>query len=170
MIKSKIHLNWYLWFLFLIFLFVFGFIMYIIKPIISLIEGEDNFSYITFTLLFFFFELFLIVVIKDFKYLVIDRKKNNLKYYSILGPLGKTLDLDSFDNKIITSEISIRGQYDVIHLIKNGYTVFKINGLFYDNFKEINSSIPLKRVYNYKFNLKLYLKLLFTGKIKIEKE
>ena len=116
------------------------------------------------------FELFLITIIRDFKYLIIDTKKNQLKYYSIVHPLGSTIILDNFDFKIRTSELSIRGRYDVIHLIRNGYTVFKISGLFYDNLKEIDDSIKLKKIYNYKFNWKLYLKLLFTGRIRITEE
>ncbi|QIY90531.1 hypothetical protein [Chryseobacterium gallinarum] len=110
----------------------------------------------------------LIQYIKDFKYIIIDKQRNLIKYYSILRPIGHTLKLDDFDNKIKTSETSVRGEYEVVYLVKKGYTAFKINGLFYDNFKEIDSSIKLQRIYSYKFNLKLYLQLLFTGKIKIE--
>ncbi len=125
-----------------------------------------DFINILMIIFFCFLELFLIVVIKDFKYIIIDKQKNYLKYYSIFRLFGTKLQLDYFDNKIKTSEASIRGEYEVIYLIKNGYTVFKINGLFYNNFKEIDSSIKFKRLYNYKFNLKL----LFTGKIKIEEK
>jgi len=113
----------------------------------------------------------LLLVLKDFKYIKIDKEKNRLKYYSILSPFGRTLNLDNYEHKIITSEVSVQGNYDVIHLVnKKGYTAFKISGLFYENFKEINSSIKLQRIYNYKFNWKLYLKLLFTGRIKVQQK
>lgn len=168
MIKSNIHRNWYLWLFFIIFLEFFIFIMYLIKSIKYSIEKGVYLSDILIIILFVFIELFLIIVIKDFKYIIIDKEKNQLKYYSILRPFGSTLNLNDFDNKIKTTEISIRGQYEVIYLIKKGYTAFKINGLFYENFKEIDSSIKIKRIYNYKFNFKLYIQLLFTGRIKIE--
>jgi len=144
--------------------------MYILRSFIYIFEKEIDFINILMLIFFGFLELFLIIVIKDFKYIIIDEQKKHLKYYSILRPFGCTLNFDDFDNKIKTSEVSIREQYDVIHLIKKGYTVFKINGLFYDNFNELDSSIKLKRIYNYKFNWKLYLKLLFTGRIKIEEK
>lgn len=170
MIKSKIHRNWYMWLILMIFLMIFGFIMYIFKSILYIIENGMNLSEVLIIIFFISIEFFLIIVVKDFKYIIIDQKRNLLKYYSILRPLGNALRLNDFDNKIKTSETSVRGEYEVIYLVKEGYTVFKISGLFYDNLKEIDSSIKLKRIYNYKFNLKLYLQLLFTGKIRIEEE
>ncbi|WP_343686545.1 hypothetical protein [Chryseobacterium gleum] len=169
MIKSKIHHNWYIWLTIMIFLMFFGFVMYIFNSILYAIENGINISDILIIVFFIFLEIFLIIVVKDFKYIIID-KQGNLKYYSILTPFGHTLKLDDFDNKIKTSETSVRGEYKVVYLVKKGYTAFKISGLFYDNLKEMDSSIQLKRIYNYKFNLKLYLQLLFTGKIKIEAE
>lgn len=154
----------------MIFLIIFGFITYILKSIIYMVENAIAFSEILIISFFIFLEIFLIVVVKDFKYLVIKKQSNLLKYYSILKPFGNTVKLDDFDNKIKTTETSVRGEYKVIYLIKDKYTVFKINGLFYENFKEIDSSIKLKRIYHYRFNLKLYLKLLFTGRIKIEEK
>lgn len=165
MIRSKIHRNWYLWFL-LIAVCELGITFSLIKACIKKINHSDL-SIIPIIILFLII-VGLLLVIKDFKYLVIDNHKNRLTYYSIFRPFGKTLTIGFFDNKIKTSEVSLRGEYEVIHLIRNGYTVFKINGLFYDNIKEIDTSIKLKRIYNYKFNLKLYLKLLFTGRIRIE--
>ncbi|GEM_PF-2796445 len=132
-----------------------------------IIKEGISFSNISILVLGFSFELFMVIIIKDFKYIIIFSQKNQLQYFSILRPFGSTLRLDDFDNKIKTSEVNVRGQYDVIHLVKNGYTIFKISGLFYDNFEEIDSSIKLKRIYNYKFNWKLYLKLLFIGRIRI---
>ncbi|WP_312992707.1 hypothetical protein [Chryseobacterium flavum] len=170
MIKSKIHLNWYLWAFFMIFLATFIFVMYIVGTIIDMLNEKISLSYILIISFFIFLELVFVLVVKDFKYIAIDKQKNQLRYYSILKPFGKDLNFDDFDNKIKTSETSIRGEYEVIYLVKKGYTVFKISGLFYDNLKEIDSSIKLKRIYNYKFNLKLYLQLLFTGKIRIEEE
>ncbi|WP_343659645.1 hypothetical protein [Chryseobacterium sp.] len=170
MIKSKIHRNWYLWLSLMLFFLALGFYMFIVKTIVYIIKEGVSFSNILVLILCLSFELFIIIVIKDFKYVIIDKQRNSLKYYSILRPFGNTLKLDDFDNKIKTSETSVRGEYEVVYLVKKGYTVFKISGLFYDNFKEIDSSIKLKRIYSYKFNLKLYLQLLFTGKIKIEEE
>lgn len=167
MIKSKIHINWYLWFFFIILCEVVLFTG-LVKVIIK-INNDVHQSYFSVIILMIII-LFFLLVIKDFKYILIDNQKNQLTYYSILKPFGKILKLDDFDNKIKTSETSIRGEYEVIYLIKKKYTVFKINGLFYENLKEIDSCIKLKRIYNYKFNLILYLKLLFTGRIKIKEE
>lgn len=169
MIKSKIHFNWYLWF-FLILFCEIGIIISLIKVIIRKIDDYNNLSFIPIFILLIIILSFLLVL-KDFKYIKIDKEKNQLKYYSILGPFGRTLKLDNYEHKIITSEVSVQGNYDVIHLVnKKGYTAFKISGLFYENFKEINSSIKLQRIYNYRFNWKLYLKLLFTGRIKIQQK
>lgn len=166
MIRCKIHFNWYLWFFLVVFCEI-GIVISLIKIIIRKIN--NNLSFIPIIILSLII-LFFLLVLKDFKYIIINSQKNQLKYYSILRPFGSTLRLDDFDNKIKTSEVSVRGEYEVIYLVKNEYTVFKINGLFYDNFKEIDSSIKLKRIYNYKFNWKLYVKLMFTGRIRITEE
>jgi hypothetical protein len=149
----------------------FGITLGLVKAVIKKTDNihENNGSFIPIVILIIVI-LSLLLVIKDFKYIIIDRQRNLLKYYSILRPFGYTFKLDDFDNKIKTSETSMRGEYEVVYLLKKGYTVFKISGLFYDNLKEMDSSIKLKRIYNYKFNLKLYLQLLFTGKIRIEEE
>lgn len=171
MIKCKIHRNWYLWALIGIILIIFGFIMYILKSITFFIEKGFHFPSILIFCLFLFLELFLILVFKDFKYIIVYPKPNQIKYYSILHPFGKKLTLSDYECKIKTTEFSIQGDYEVIHLVnKKGYTAFKISGLFYKNFKEIDNVIQLKRIHNYKFNWKLYLKLIFTGKMKVEKE
>jgi len=171
MVKSEIHRNWYLWGISMSLIILFGLVMYIIRPIIDMFNGQGDISYYYFVSFFFLLELFLVLVVKDFKYIKIDKEKKQLRYYSILSPFGRTLNLENYENKIITSEVSIQGSYDVIHLVnKKGYTAFKISGLFYENFKEINSSIKLQRIYNYRFNWKLYLKLLFTGRIKVQQK
>lgn len=169
-IRSKIHRNWYLWTFCLFFLIIFALIMYILKTVIFMLEDGFSLSYFLFMLFFIVLDLFLLLVLKDFKYLVININRNQIKYYSILRPFGRTLKLENYSHKLKTSEFSIRGEYQVIHLVnEEGYTVFKINGLFYENFKALDSSIKLPRIYDYKFNWKLYLRLLFTGKIKVEK-
>ncbi len=154
----------------MLFFLVLGFYMFIVKTIVYIIKEGVSFSNILVLILCLSFELFIIIVIKDFKYIIIEGEKKQLKYYSVLRPFGCILRLDDFDNKIKTSETSVRGEYEVVYLVRKGYTAFKISGLFYDNLKEMDSYIKLKRIYNYKFNLKLYLQLLFTGKIKIEEE
>lgn len=171
MVKSRIHRNWYLWAIGMFFLLILGFYMFIIKTIFYIMEIGISVSIIMIFILCLLLETFIVVVLKDFKYIKIDKEKKQLRYYSILSPFGRTLNLENYENKIITSEVSIQGSYDVIHLVnKKGYTAFKISGLFYENFKEINSSIKLQRIYNYRFNWKLYLKLLFTGRIKIQQK
>src|SRR5690554_5976205 len=172
MVKSKIHYNWYLWFLGMM-LCEIGLFFFTVRVIFDIMNGKKtmNTSLVISFLILIIIMIFVIIVVKDFKYIKIDKEKKQLRYYSILSPFGRTLNLENYENKIITSEVSIQGSYDVIHLVnKKGYTAFKISGLFYENFKEINSSIKLQRIYSYRFNWKLYLKLLFTGRIKIEKK
>lgn len=166
MIKGKIHKKFYFWFLWMV-ICVIG----IFAAIIKILKNNEVY---TFQLLFIISLLILVnflfsVVIKDFKYIMIY--KNEIKYYSILKPFGKILKLSEYESKIKTTEFSIQGDYDVIHLVnKKGYTAFKISGLFYENFMEMEKAIQLKHISNYKFNWRLYLQLIFTGKMKVEKE
>ncbi len=88
----------------MLFLLVFGFYMFIIKTIFYIIKEGISFSNILILVLCLSFELFLSTVIKDFKYIIIDGQKNQLKYYSILRPFGSILRLDDFDNKIKTQK------------------------------------------------------------------
>jgi hypothetical protein len=96
--------------------------------------------------------------------------KEQLKYYSFWHPFGKTLYFSDYIGKIITSETGSEGSYKVVYLVdRKNRTRLKIMGLHYKNFEEINDAIPLKKI-SFSPSVGSYFKLLFTGKINVEKE
>src|SRR5690554_2714190 len=105
MVKSEIHRNWYLWGISMSLIILFGLVMYIIRPIIDMINGQGDISYYYFVSFFILLEIFFIIVVKDFKYIKIDKEKNQLKYYSILSPFGRTLKLDNYEHKCLVKTI-----------------------------------------------------------------
>ncbi len=126
-----------------------------------------SFSDILVLFLFFLLYLFSLLFFKHIKYISI--KDHKLKFYSILYPFGKTLNISSFTGKIILNEYGTRGRYNVIYLIdKENITSFKIMGLHYKNFNEINNAIQLKEI-KFSPSATQYFKLLFFEKIRLEK-
>ena len=90
-----------------------------------------------------------------------------LKYYSIGRPFGKTLYFENYIGKIETTETGSGGRYKVIYLIdRNNRTAFKIMGLHYKKFGELNNAIPLRKM-DFSPTTGQYFKLLFFEKIKI---
>lgn len=151
-----------------IFLFVFmslwlipGVIM--ISRAIASLANVFIFTHSLFTLFFialFFFGLNFLKHIRR-----INVNDNTLKYHSLLRPFGKTLNLDNYTGKIILEETGSAGSYKVLYLVdKESKTSFKIMGLHYKNFDEINDAIPLK-VIRFTPTLSQYFKLLFFEKI-----
>lgn len=120
----------------------------------------------TLILILFILLLYLVInFLKHIKHIVII--DNTLKYYSILRPFGKTLHFGDYTGKIILKEMGAGGSYNVIYLInRQNQTSFKIMGLHYKNFEEINMAIPLKTIRFAPVGLQ-YFKLLFIGKINI---
>ena len=105
---------------------------------------------------------------KDVKYIII--KNDGLTYYSLLQILGKTLNFRDYIGKIITTETGSAGSYEVVYLVDGqNRTAFKLMGIHYKNFEEINDAIPLKKI-RFSPTIGQYFKLLFTGKIKVKKE
>lgn len=145
-------------------------LMLLIPGFIFIVKGIKNYSLqisdnLMFLLIVFVF-LLLIYYLKHIKQIVV--KGNKLKYYSILRPFGKTLDLSNYIGKIILQETGRGGSYKVIYLInKENKTSFKIMGLHYKNFENINSAIQLKQI-KFSPTTPQYFKLLFFEKIKIE--
>jgi hypothetical protein len=168
MIESKISTGKYLWTLLMIFLIVFGFIMYIVRSIIWIIEGKADASY-WFVLIFVFLDLLLLYIIKDFKHMNICEETNQVKYRSLFHPFGKTLYFKDFIGIYKTTETGSEGTYNVVYLVdKNNITRFKIMGLYYKNMDEIIAAIPLPEI---KKNLSAgqYFKLMFTGRANLSK-
>jgi hypothetical protein len=90
-----------------------------------------------------------------------------LKYFSLFRFWGKTLYFSDYIGKIITTETGSGGSYKVVYLVdKNNCTAFKIMGLHYKNFEEINNAIPLKKI-SFSPSVGQYFKLLFFERITI---
>ncbi|WP_265429939.1 hypothetical protein [Chryseobacterium sp. YIM B08800] len=167
MIKSNIHINWYLWFFLMLFLLIFGAYMFGIKTIIYIIDKGVSFFNISIFIFCFFLELFLLIVLKGFKYLIIDKSKNQLKYYSILQPFGKTLYFEDYIGTFQTTETGSLGSYKVLYLVdESNITRLKILGLYYKNMDEIMKIITLPKIRK-NLSPKEYFKLLFIGKINL---
>jgi hypothetical protein len=102
------------------------------------------------------------------RYLLISREK--MTYYSFWRPFGKILYFSNYTGKIITDEFGITGRCKIVYLVdKNNTTTFKIMGLHYKNFDEINDAIPLKKI-SFSPKVETYFKLLFTGKITVKEK
>ncbi|WP_224484690.1 hypothetical protein [Robertkochia aurantiaca] len=68
-----------------------------------------------------------------------------------------------------TTEYSLSGETTSLYLIdKKWTTAGKINGQFYSNFDELMAGIDLKEVKNKNHGFVNYLKLLFSGRVKIK--
>jgi hypothetical protein len=97
-------------------------------------------------------------------------KENQFKYYSVLKPFGKKLNISDYIGKIILTESGSAGSYKVVYLVdKQNKTSFKLMGLHYKNFEEINNSINLKNI-KFSPSVSQYFKLLFFEKIVIQND
>ncbi|WP_447636182.1 hypothetical protein [Flavobacterium microcysteis] len=164
MIKSKITGDAFFWGIFM-FLTMFGLLAFIYKGIVQFSLRISDILILLFLLFLFYMG---IVFLRHIKHITIEG--TTLKYYSALRPFGKTLDLDDYRGKVILQETGAQGNYDVIYLIdQKNTTSFKIMGLHYKNFKEINNAIELKKL-RFDPSFSLYYKLLFFEKININEK
>lgn len=162
MTKSKFTGDTYFWGVFMI-IPLFSFIVFSIKILQTYnFKLGETLILLLFVTLFYF----LINFLKHIK--IITIKEDELKYYSLLRPFGKTLNLKDYTGKIVTSESGSRGSYQVIYLVnKQNDTAFKLMGLHYKNFEEINDAIVLKKI-NFHPTLSQYFKLLFFEKVQVK--
>ncbi|WP_343659648.1 hypothetical protein [Chryseobacterium sp.] len=164
MIKSRLSGNSIFWGIFML-IPLFSFIFFSIK-ILKKYSGEIGGTLIL--LLFAFLFYFLMNFLKHIK--IIKINKNKLKYYSFIRPFGKTLNMEDFIGKITITESGTRGSYNVVYLIdKQNKTSFKLMGLHYNNFEEINNAINLKKI-NFSPTASQYFKLLFFEKIIVKND
>ncbi len=115
----------------------------------------------------FFSGMYLLAIgfLKHIKYIVI--KEYGLKYWSLFIPWGRTLYFDNYIGKVIQTESGTGGSYKVVYLInKKRKTAFKIMGIHYKNFDEMNDAIPLKKI-SFSPSVGQYFKLLFFERITI---
>ncbi len=162
MIKSKITGNAYFWSIFTI-IPLFGSIVFAHR---ILKRPYLNISDILILLVFVFLFYIVINFLKHIKHIIIQ--DTSLRYYSILRPFGKTIDLSACAGKIILQETGIQGSYNVVYLIdEKGITFFKIMGLHYKNFEDLKNGINLKTI---RFNpsVSQYFRLLFFERLNIK--
>jgi len=160
-IKSKIAgFSKYLFFyMLLVFVGLLAFLHRVIK--ISTVSAGG------FLILLFFIGLYLLAIgfLKHIKYIVI--KDDGLKYWSLFIPWGRTLYFDNYIGKVIQTESGTGGSYKVVYFVnKKRKTAFKIMGIHYKNFDEINDAIPLKKI-SFSPSVGQYFKLLFFERITI---
>ncbi|REC71291.1 hypothetical protein DRF60_20675 [Chryseobacterium elymi] len=164
-IKSKFSGYTIYWAIFTIILPLPASLMFIFK-----ILKSYNFNIKGTLFLILFSGIFFLVInfLKHIKWIKI--KENNLKYYSILKPFGKTLNITDYIGKITLTESGTRGSYKVVYLVdKKNKTSFKIMGLHYKNFEDINNAIQLKKI-NFSPTISQYFKLLFFEKITVKND
>lgn len=150
-----------------IFMFVWA-----IFGLIFIFKILKNFSfqikYVLILLLFVGLFIFSINYLKHIKWIKI--KGDKLIYYSILQPFGKTLNITNYIGKIILTESGSAGSYKVVYLVdKENKTSFKLMGLHYKNFEEIDNAIHLKKI-NFSPTVSQYFKLLFFEKITVKND
>ncbi|UHO39758.1 hypothetical protein H5J24_06785 [Chryseobacterium capnotolerans] len=163
-IKSKFSGMSTFWGIFMFVWTIFG-LIFIFKIL-------KNFSFqIKYVLILLFFVglfIFSINYLKHIKWIKI--KEDKLIYYSILQPFGKTLNITNYIGKIILTESGSAGSYKVVYLVdKQNKTSFKLMGLHYKNFEEIDNAIHLKKI-NFSPNVSQYFKLLFFEKITVKND
>ncbi len=99
---------------------------------------------------------------------MVDSEQRRIKWFSILAPFGNSINLKECIGLIRSTEHGSAGPYETAYLVnKNRMTSFKINGLFYKNSDELIEAVNLKEIKNYELNFGKYIKLLFTGRIKV---
>lgn len=160
---KKKSILWLLWML----LAIAGLLLFMIKVLIGA-QGKEILPIIAFQLFFGSLLAISVLVLRDFKYVKVNSLKKELKFYSILSPFGKLIDLNVFIGFIKSTEFTINGEITTVHFVNNKMiTQFKLSEIFYENFNEIINTIELKEIKSYDFGLWKYLQLIFTGKLKV---
>lgn len=164
-IKSRFSGYTIYWVIFTIILPLPASIMFIFKILkFYKFDFKNTLFLILFCGLFFLMLNFL----KHIKWMKI--KGNKLKYYSLFKPFGNTLNISDYIGKIVLTESGTRGSYKVLYLInKENKTSFKLMGLHYKNFEEIDNAIHLKKI-NFSPTVSQYFKLLFFEKITVKND
>ncbi len=168
MIYSKFKLQYIPWFLLMLGLLIL-FYLGLAEMIYSLFYEKTEITTSLISLFFLFMFIIILGVLKDFKYIRIITNSRKLIWFSILAPLGKEINLENYRGVMKTTEYSLSGETTSLYLIdKKWTTAGKINGQFYSNFDELMAGIDLKEVKNKNHGFVNYLKLLFSGRVKIK--
>lgn len=167
-IKSKFKTEFIFWYLFM--LLCSSFILYYIgTTIYDMVWSGFSTSLLLITLFFSFILIILLIVLKDFKFIIIDKVQKHITWFSLLHPSGKRTNINDYSGFIKSTEYGSAGSYETIHLVDNSsMTRVKFNGLFYQNFEEIIDNIDLKQIKFNKHGFWEYFRLIFTGRIRIK--
>jgi len=131
---------------------------------VSIETGFDSISLFYGVILVTGFPLSMFYILKIRYYMI---GKEQLKYYSLFHPFGKTLYFKNYTGKIEISETGRSGSYKVIYLVdKSNRTSLKIMGLHYKKFGELSNAIPLRKI-DFSPTTSQYFKLMFFERIKI---
>lgn len=167
-IKSKFKTGVLLDFLFVGSIGSLGSLAFLIRVLAFSKEKELTTTIIAISLFSFLF-ICSILLLNTFQYIKIDTTQKEIKSYSLLNPFGKQIRFADCIGYIKSTELTFDGEIETIHFVnKEKYTFFKLNTSLYKNAQEINNAIILKEIKDYKFDKWLYLKLLFTGKVKVK--
>lgn len=168
MIKSKLKKGFITWFITTT-LGLIGVLVVIGMMVIILFEEITLFPLLMAVWLSIMVGVVLIIY-KDFKRILIDESTQTLIYYSIYRPFGKKVLLQNFKGYIKSEEYGAYETYATLHLIDtSNKTVFKISGLFYENFEDLCNAIPLKHIKTKHLGFWNYLRLVCTGSININR-
>lgn len=165
-IKTKFKkeaIFWLLWML----LGITVLVAFMVKVLMAS-AGKDLLPVIAFQLFFGSLLCLSVLVLRDFKYAIVNSKAKQLIFYSILTPFGKTIDFSHFIGLIMSPELTRYGDITTVHLVDDEMIAqCKFSETFYQNFDEIVCAMQLEEIKGYEFDIRKYLRLIFTGKLKI---
>ena len=161
-IESRLKRSSIIWFLWM--LFAGWALVYMMIQLYDKYDPINKTRTIGFAIFFGILFLLVLKFFNEFKFIRIDRKSKILRWYSPIVPWGRKVDLTKYSYKLKISS----SQSESLYLIDNSMiSRVRIGGIFLKNFEEISSAIGLKEIKNYEFNMWKYLKLIYTGRIKI---
>jgi len=147
-VRSKFKFWFVFWFVFMI-IALSGIFWLLANSIHHFIYIDRNTTTLLLGLFFLFIFFIGIVVLKEFKYIIIHKDERHLKWYSILDPFGKKIYLNDYLGIMKNSEYTAYEEIISIYFIDKTWTTSgKINGQYYSNFDEIVTGINLKEVPN----------------------
>lgn len=166
-IKSTFKIGFILWFVWML-LATFGLIV-MLKKIIERFDINGLSTTVLLGLFVGFLIFTVLMIFKDFKYILINTEQKTMTWYSPVVPWGKKISITDYKAKIKTNEIGSAGGYSTAYLLDETLTTrIKVNGLFYKNFGQLFNSLELTEIRNYEFNIWKYFKLIYTGRLKIK--
>jgi len=157
-------LIWYSFFIF------FGIIsIYALKNIIQNLNEMSTKSGSIILVIIILFIVFIAIIVRELKFIIINPHINQIRVFSLFI-WGKRYDINGYKGIIIMREyIRYAGNYKVVYFVDDSmHTKFKIKGIYCSNFHELIKAIKLPKIGCPKLSIAKRLRLMFTGRIKIE--